>query len=86
MEIQIIQKKAGWYASYMDSEQGKALVECQAKKIEQLEKVIETIKGEIELTKEPKEYGVEIILDSIEALVNQIGEVEHTEGYFKWIG
>jgi len=86
MEIQIIQKKAGWYASYMDNEQGKALVECQLKKIEQLEKVIETIKGEIELTKEPKEYGCEIALNSIEALVNQIGEVEHTEGYFKWVG
>jgi len=87
MEIKNIHEHAGWYASYMDDAlQGKALIKCQAKKIKQLTEVIETIKGEIELTKEPKVHNDKIVLDSIEALIEQIGEVEHKEEYFKWVG
>lgn len=85
MEVKNL-KLAGWYASYMSNEQGQALIECQEKKIKQLTDLIETIKGEIELTKEPKEYNSEMVLSSIEALISQTKEVEHIIGYFKWVG
>lgn len=85
MEVRNL-KMAGWYASYMREEQGRALIECQEKKIKQLTDLIETIKGEIELAKEPKEYAVEMVLSSIEALIDQTKEVEHTSGCFKWVG
>ena len=85
MEVKEL-KMAGWYASYMQDDQGQALIECQEKKIKQLTDLIETIKGEIELTKEPKEYNTEMVLSSIEALINQTKEVEHIRGYFKWVG
>jgi chaperonin cofactor prefoldin len=86
MEVRNIHEYAGWYASYMDHSQGKALVLCQKKKIEKLTKLIETVNSEIELAEEPKEYNAEMILQSIKALINQSQEVEHTEGYFKWEG
>ena len=85
MEVKNL-KMASWYASYMREEQGQALIECQQKKIKQLTDLIETIKGEIELTKEPKEYNAEMVLSSIEALIDQTKEVEHIRGYFKWVG
>lgn len=85
MEVRNL-KMSGWYASYMSDEQGQALIECQEKKIKQLTDLIETIKGEIELNKEPKEYNAEMVLSSIEALIDQTKEVEHIRGYFKWVG
>ena len=85
MEVRNL-KMAGWYASYMREEQGQALIECQEKKIKQLTELIENIKGEIELAKEPKEYSAEIVLSLIEALIDQTKEVEHIRGYFKWVG
>jgi hypothetical protein len=85
MEVRNL-KMAGWYASHMREEQGQALIECQEKKIKQLTDLIETIKGEIELTKEPKEYNTEMVLSSIEGLIDQTKEVEHIRGYFKWVG
>ncbi|MCD8413609.1 hypothetical protein [Tenacibaculum finnmarkense] len=85
MEVRNL-KNTGWYVSYMRDEQGKALIECQEKKIKQLTDLIENIKGEIELTKEPKEYNTEMVLASIEALIDQTKEVEHIRGYFKWVG
>ena len=85
MEVRNL-KMAGWYASYMQDDQGQALIECQEKKIKQLTDLIENIKGEIELTKEPKEYNAEMVLSSIEALINQTKEVEHIRGYYKWVG
>ena len=85
MEVKNL-KMSGWYASYMRDEQGQALIECQEKKIKQLTDLIETIKGEIELTKDPKEYNAEMVLSSIEALIDQTKEVEHIRGYFKWVG
>jgi len=85
MEVKNL-KMSGWYASYMRDEQGQALIECQEKKIKQLTDLIENIKGEIELTKEPKEYNAEMVLSSIEALIAQTKEVEHIRGYFKWVG
>ena len=39
-EIKNIHKDASWYASYMDSDQGKALVLCQAEKIKELEAIL----------------------------------------------
>jgi hypothetical protein len=86
MEIKNIHTHSSWYSSYEKSEQGKALIECQAKKIEQLASLLEDIKGEIDLAREPKEYSSEIVLDSIEALINQNKEVEHSVGHFKWVG
>lgn len=80
-----IHKKAGWYASYM-SPQGKALIECQSKKIKQLTDLIEILKGEVELCDDPKEYDEKIVLASVKALITNIPEVEHKEEYFKWIG
>ena len=87
MEIKNIHEHAGWFSSYLDDLlQGKALIECQIKKIKQLTELIENIKGEIELTESPKEYDEKVILSSIKALIEQVGEVEHTSGYFKWVG
>jgi hypothetical protein len=86
MEIKNIHKHAGWYASYMDDPQGKGLIYCQQKKIEQLTKVLETIQGEIELAENPKEYDAETVLHSIKGFINQPMTVEHTEEYFKWEG
>jgi hypothetical protein len=92
MEIKNIHEHAGWFASYMNAidggndAQGEALVECQIKKIKQLTELIETIKGEIELTEPPKEHKESIVLASIKALIDQIDEVEHTSGFFKWVG
>jgi len=92
MEIKNIHEHAGWFASYMNAidggndAQGEALVKCQIKKIKQLTELIETIKGEIELTESPKEYGESIVLSSIKALIDQVDEVEHTSGFFKWVG
>ena len=92
MEIKNIHEHAGWFASYMNAPdggndaQGEALVKCQAKKIKKLELLIKYIKGEIELAQYPKEYDAEKILSSILAMTEQDLSVEHTSGYFKWIG
>lgn len=88
MEVKNIHKHAGWYASYMndDERQGKALILCQQKKIEQLTKLIEMVGAEIELTEQPKDYDAETVLQSIKVLISQPQEVEHIEGYFKWKG
>lgn len=81
MEVRNLKEHTGWYASYMDDDkQAKALIICQQKKIEKLEKLLKKIKGEIELSKKPKEY------QSVSELLNQNTDVEHIEGYFKWIG
>ena len=92
MEIRDIHKHASWFASYMyasdggNDAQGRALVECQAKKIKQLSELIEAIEGEIELAEEPKEYNEKIILQSIKTLISQVGEVEASYGSYKWVG
>lgn len=92
MEVKNIHEYAGWFASYMNAldggndAQGEALVECQMKKIKQLTELVETIKAEIELAEDPKEYSPEAILGSIKGLIGEIGEVEHTSGNFKWVG
>ena len=92
MEVKNIHQNAGWFASYMNARdggsdsQGKALVECQILKIKQLQNVLEIIKGEIELSENPKEHSPEQILHSIKALIEQIPEVSYTEGFFKWVG
>ena len=92
MEIRDIHKHDSWFSSYMYAEdggndaQGRALVECQAKKIKQLSELIEAIEGEIELTENPKEYDEKLIISSIKTLINQIEEVEASYGNYKWIG
>ena len=92
MQVKNIHEHASWFASYMNAPdggndaQGEALVECQIKKIKQLTELIENIKGEMELAENPKEYSEKTILKSIKAMIEQIEEVEHTSGFFKWIG
>jgi hypothetical protein len=86
MEIKNIHKDSDWFASYEECNQSKSLIICQQKKIKQLNSLIETIKGEIELSKNPKEFSSEMILESVNALINNISEVSHVEGYYKWIG
>jgi hypothetical protein len=92
MEIKNIHEHASWFASYMNATdggndaQGEALVKCQIKKIKQLTELIENIKGEIGLVDTPKEFSERTILDSIKVMIEQTKEVEHTSGYFKWVG
>ena len=86
MEVRNIHEDAGWYASYDNSKQGAALILCQQLKINQLTKLIEVIKGEIELTENPQEFSHESVIQSIKALIDNIPTVSYTKGYFKWEG
>lgn len=92
MEIKNIHEHAEWFASYMNAPdggndaQGEALVKCQIKKIKQLTELIENIKGKIKLAENPKEYSEKTVLNSIKMMIEQTKEVEHTSGYFKWVG
>lgn len=74
-------KHAGWYASWMNDDQGKCLIRFLVKRVEQLENVLETIGGECELL---DEYQPEMIFESIKTLTKQVPHTEHIEGYFKW--
>ena len=90
-DIKSIHKHAGWFASYMyavdggNDEQGQALVKCQQKKIEQLEKLISNIKGEIELAENPKEEDPNKILQSIKDMIDNLEPCEYVSGYYKWV-
>lgn len=85
MEIKNIHTHAKWFASY-ESKQGKALILCQKLKIKQLQDMLKTIAGEIELTEDPKEVSCENVIASIKGLIENVPEVSYTEDYFKWIG
>lgn len=78
-EVKNFRKYAGWYASYMNSNQGEALIEVLEMKIKQLEDVIENVVGELELDENPK-----LIIDSATHLLTNIPKIEHTKGYFTW--
>lgn len=84
-EIKNINTHARWLASYQE-EQTRALIYCQEKKIKQLTDVIEKIKCDLDLRIDPRQESNDIILESIEALVSDIPEVKHIEGYFIWEG
>lgn len=86
MDTKNIHLDALWYSSYESSDQGKALIICQQKKIQQLVLFLENIKGEIEMTEDPREISCAQAIESIKALINNIPKVEHIEGYFKWVG
>ena len=86
MENKNIHQHAGWYASYDRAEQGRALILCQEKKIKQLLDIIEKIKMDVDLTLSPRLESDDMVISSISYLVNNIPEIEHKEGYFKWIG
>ena len=92
MEIKNIHQHAEWFASYMNAPdggsdaQGEALVKCQIKKIQQLNLLLDTIIGEIELTENPQEYSAEMVLESIKTLIENREEIEYTSGSYKWIG
>ena len=89
MEVKNIHTHAGWFASYMNAPdggndaQGQALVECQSKKIKQLQEVLELIVAETELV---GEFNSKMIIESIKTLAEKVPDVEHAEGYFKWVG
>jgi nitrogen-specific signal transduction histidine kinase len=87
-EIRDIHEDAEWYASYMNDDQGVALVKCQQLKIKQLTELIEVISGEIELCEKPKEVHEINVLESIKSLIkqNKDKKVKYTKNYFKWIG
>jgi len=78
-EIKNFRKHAGWYASYMDSDQGEALIKVLEMKIKQLEDVIENVVGELDLDENPK-----LIIDSATYLLTNIPKIKHTKGYFTW--
>ena len=86
MEIRDIHKHSGWYSLYMKENQGIALVECQAKKIKQLSKLLEKIEGEIELAEDPKEYDEKNNFTINQNINKSIEEVEASYGNYKWIG
>ena len=88
METRNIHEHASWYASYDRSEQGRALIECQSRKIQQLTDIINHISGEIELAEGPIEETPERVLHSIKALIADIPEIEYVEpnGWFRWVG
>jgi len=85
-ETKNINTHAGWLASHEPSEQTRGLIYCQQKKIKQLSDIIEKIKLDLDLRIEPREEPDEVILHSIEALVSDIPEIKHIEGYFIWEG
>lgn len=43
MEVRNIHIDAGWYVSYMTEKQGASLIECQSRKIQQLERIVEEL-------------------------------------------
>ena len=85
-ESKEIRKHAGWYASYMQSEQGQALIECMEKRIEADDELVEAILGEIELADSPREEAPEKILNSIKGLLEERRPVRAQEGNFEWTG
>lgn len=92
MEIKNIHEHSEWFASYMNAPdggndaQGEALVKCQIKKIKQLTELIENIKDKIKLAENSKKHSEKTVLNSIKMMIEQTKEVEHTSGYFKWVG
>lgn len=73
-------KYAGWYASYVEDNQGKCLIGFLNKRVNDLEQLLENIAGECELS----EYPAEMLLNSIKELATNIPYTEHQIGYFKW--
>lgn len=75
-EARQVRKHAGWYASYTENEQGKALIECMDKRI----------KADDELFKQLEELLVNDSLDNsaITNILNSREEINHKRGYFIW--
>lgn len=73
-------KYAGWYASYVEDDQGKCLIKFLNKRVNDMEQLLENIAGECELS----EYPAEMLLNSIKELATNIPHTEHQIGYFKW--
>lgn len=79
-----VDEYASWYTSYMDNEQGKALVKCLHKEILRQRRLLEDILGEIELCDEPREEHPETVLESIRSRILQPDGSSHKEGYYEW--
>ena len=69
-----------WYASHMNGDQGRCLVECMEKRIIADDRMLDTVLAETELT----EYAPEILLESIRSLINGRKKITHTINYFTW--
>jgi len=83
MEVKNAGTHAGWFSSYMDNDQGVALIECLQNKIQQQKDLLERITGEIELAERPKEESSATVLYSIKAMIEQKEEVSAERGYFR---
>ena len=85
METRNAKEYASWYASYMDDDQGKSLIECLSLKVKQQEDLINRLSGEIELSENPKEETAETIINSLKGIIEQKEEIKVTRGYFSWV-
>jgi len=70
MDVKNFNEFSGWFSSYLPSEQGRALINAQKKKIDQLNEILSEVGNLVK--------GNE--------LINNIPEVECSVGYFKWVG
>jgi hypothetical protein len=86
MEIHKIREKAGWYSSWMDDPQGRALVKCMEARIKVDDALFQDILAEIELTDDPVEHTPNMILESIRDMIHNRQSVSTDIGYFKWEG
>lgn len=82
MEIRNIHKHAGWFASYTDEKQGKALIQCFQAKVSALEEFIETVIAELD----QDDIAPELRIASAKQMLQNPPKVEAREGSFKWEG
>lgn len=77
-----IHTDAGWYASYMEDEQGQALVQCLQKKVKALEEHMDLLEGELDNTN----ISHEMRIASAEELLKNRPQVTVQIKSFKWEG
>lgn len=77
-------KFAAWYVSYMEDDQGKALIYCLINKIKQQYDLIDRIKGESELTMEPVELHASTVVSSINSMIDHQPNVKYRSGHYEW--
>ena len=82
MEIKNIHEHAGWYASYMEDEQGRALVEALKSKVEGLEDLIERVVLELD----DEDFPPSVRIASAIQMFQNKPEVDIQVGSFKWKG
>ena len=83
MEIKSVREFAGWYASF-ENNQGKALINCMAERIQTDDQLFANILAECELNEEPKECSSEVIVKSIVEMIKHRKAVQSQIGFFRW--